>query len=259
MARGTTPQPASDVDAAKRFLDEDPVGTAVVRYRGFPEDHAAQVFVDGSPPRAVLACGRPHWNGGQATLGLHATDPAAARRVAEAIPTGPGHIHLTEEWLASVVEERASEFEPRSAWLFALDAKDFVDLQTTEVRPIGEAWAPLIAKTWEPDWPSEEYVRSRLRVGPTAGVFVDGQLVAWGLTHLETDRVSMMGFLHVLDAHRGKGYAKAVGSHLIKDILGRGKIPALHVWVDNVPSLELTPRFGFHRVKKQVWADGVYR
>lgn len=259
MARATTLVPTSDPEAARRFLDADPVGTAVVRYRGFPEDHAAEVFVDGSPPRAVLACGRPRWTGGRPTLGLHATDPAAARRVAEAIPSGPGHIHLTEEWLSSVVEERTSGFEPRSAWLFALDAKDFVDLQETETREVGEEWAPLIAKTWEPDWPAEEYVRSRIRAGPTAGVFVDGRLVAWGLTHLETDRVSMMGFLHVRDDHRGRGYAKAVGAALIKDILRRGKIPALHVWVDNVPSLELTPQLGFHRVKRQVWADGVFR
>lgn len=251
--------PAADLDAVRRFLDEDPVGTAVVRYRGFLEDPAAQLFVDGSPPKAVLSVGHPHWMGGPPTLGLHATDPGAARRVAEAIPPGPGHIHLTEEWLSGVVEERTTEFGPRPAWLFALDSKDFVDLQAVEVRPVGEEWVRLIAKTWEPDWTADEYVRSRIRAGPTAGVFVDGQLVAWGLTHMETERVSMMGFLHVLDRYRGKGYAKAVGSYLIKDILRRGKIPALHVWTDNVASLELTPQFGFHRVKKQLWADGVFR
>ncbi len=127
------------------------------------------------------------------------------------------------------------------------------------MRPVTPEWAPVIAKIWEPDWPAERYIRGRIENGPSFGVYVDGQLVAWDMTHFETDRVVMMGFLHVLDAHRGKGYAKSTGSALIKEILRRGKIPACHVREDNTPSLVLTESLGFRKVRKQVWADGVLR
>jgi len=63
----------------------------------------------------------------------------------------------------------------------------------------------------------------------------------------------------VLDSQRGKGYAKSMGSALIKEILGRGKIPACHVREDNTPSLVLTEGLGFRKVRQQVWADGVLR
>jgi len=259
MDPSTMPLRLEDLAPVREFLDTDPVSHAVVIQRALRSPDPHDVFVDGIPPKAVLACTRPSWAHGATGLALHAVDPEAEQAVLDALPSGEVFFHLTEEWQLPPLEARAQAIEARSAWLFALDPQDFVDQQRHEVRPLTPEWASLVAKAWEPEWPAEPYVRARIEEGPSVAIYEDGRPVAWAMTHFETDRVSMMGFLHVLEPYRRKGYARSVGSALVKDILRRGKIPVLHVYADNVPSLELTPTLGFHKVKRQVWGDAVLR
>jgi GNAT superfamily N-acetyltransferase len=236
------------------------VSTAVVWNRAFDMEGPKELYLSGSPPRGVLAVARPSWSEGASGIAMHAVDPEAAQDLMSAWPHGPVFLHLTEEWMLALVEPQTETFDGGIFWLFELDPKDFVDGERPGVRPLEPEWADLVGRTWDPDWDrAGPYVRSRIEAGHAYAVYEDGQPVAWALLHFETERVSMMGFLHVLQPHRGKGYARSVSSALVKDILKRGKVPALHVKTDNVPSLELTSSLGFHRVKKQVWADAVMR
>ena len=250
----------TDRHAVEAFLDADPVATAVVRNRAFDIEGPREISVDGEPPTGVLAVARPDWAQGAAGVALHATDPRSAARLLEAWPHGDVFYHLSEEWMLSLVEARAVSSDPGVFWLFALDPTEFADHESPGVQPLEPRWADRIGRVWDPDWDgSGGYVRSRIEAGHAFAVYEGGEPVAWAFEHFETPRVGMMGFLHVLEPYRGKGYARSVSSALAKDILRRGKIPALHVKMDNVPSLELTASLGFHRVKKQVWADAVMR
>ena len=255
----TAPVLVENREVLRGFLTAEPVMTAVVWDRLFQQPRYKEVHADDVPPRAVLALSRSRSGGGPTGIGLHATDPTAANDVVSAIPAGPAFFHSTDEKLVGVLEERSETIEPRPAWLFALDRRDFVDLQGHDVRPVTQDAAPAIARHWEPDWPSERYVRSRIEEGPTAGVYLDGELVAWAMTHFVTDRVAMLGFFHVLEEHRRKGYGKSAACALTKEVLRLGKIPALHVYVANTPSLDLVERIGYRRVKRQVWGDAVVR
>ena len=232
---------------------------AVVWDRLYNHTDYTEVWADALPPKALLAIAPSSRPESPRGFVLHATDPRAAEVVLEKAPSGPVFFSLTDASLLPLIERRAVSLDAPRFWLFRLDAKDFVDQQAHEVRPVTPEWAPMIAKIWEPEWPAERYVRGRIESGPSFGVYVDGELVAWDMTHFETDKVVMMGFLHVLEAHRAKGYAKSMGSALIREILGRGKIPACHVREDNAVSLELTEGLGFRRVRQQIWADGVLR
>ena len=260
MPLGTPPIRTEDRPLVEALLRQDPVTTAVVWNRAFDMEGAKEVFVDADPPSAALAIARPPWGDGGAGIAMHAAHPKAAQELMAAWPHGGVFLHLTEEWMLPLVEARAESFDGGAFWLFQLDAKDFVDHEGPGVRPLEPKWGDRVGKIWDPDWDrAGSFVRSRIEAGHAYAVYEDGRPVAWALLHFETPTVSMMGFLHVLEAHRRKGYAKAVSSTLIKDILGRGKIPALHVKTDNVPSLELTASLGFHRVKKQIWGDAVMR
>src|SRR5438876_1096663 len=106
---------------------------------------------------------------------------------------------------------------------------------------------------------AEGYVRRRIETGPTAAVYDDGRPVAWALTHMVTDRVGIVGMVHVLEAYRRKGLAHAVVAAISQDLIRAGKTPALHAYVDNVASLSLFPTLGFRRVRRQVWGDAVFR
>ncbi len=227
--------------------------------RAFHDPDFTQAYVDGLPPKALLLVAPPPWIPDGNGISFHGEDAQAAASVCEALPPGRILFHVTDEWLLGSLEPRAREIDPHPAWLFALDAKDFVDMQRDEVRPLTAEWAPRVATAWDPDADEEPYVRERIEAGPSAAVYVDGKPVAWGMTHFETDRLTEMGFLHVLEPFRRKGYARSVASALVKEILARGKIPILHVYADNVPSLELTASLGFRKVKRQVWGEAVLR
>ncbi len=256
----TSAHRTEDHAAVEAFLRQDPVTTAVVWNRAFDMEGEKEIVVDDEPPKAVLAVARPPWAEGGAGIAMHAVDPRAAQGLMSAWPKGGVFFHLTEEWMLPLVEMRAESLDAGVFWLFELDPKDFVDREGPEVRPLGPEWGDLVGKVWDPDWDrAGSYVRSRIEAGHAYAVYEDGKPVAWALTHFETPAVSMMGFLHVLEPHRHKGYARSVSSALVKDIVARGKVPALHVKTDNVASLELTASLGFHKVKKQVWADAVMR
>ncbi len=259
FAGAVTPIRVDDREAVRPFLDADPVVNAVVWGRVFRDPDYRYVHVDRLPPKALLAVDPADKPGQPTGIALHATDPEAARPLAALLPPGPTFMHLTDPALLAAFRPRLAELKDRPAWLYALDPEDFVDMERHEVRPVDPKYAGMIGRIWEPEWPAENYVRSRIANGPSFGVYVGGELVGWDMTHLETDRVVLMGFLHVLEAHRGKGYAQSMGSALVKWILAHGKIPACHVYTDNVASIRLTEGLGFHRVKVQTWADAVLR
>ncbi len=250
----------TDRAAVEAFLNRRPEATAVVWNRAFDMEGEKEVYVDGDPVSAVSAIAHPEWAGGAAGIALDAAEPASAARLVAAWPRGEVFYHLTEEWMQPLAEARAESTDGGVFWLFALDANDFAEHDAAHVQPLEPRWAEMIGKIWDPDWDrSGPYIRRRIEAGHAYGVYEEGKPVAWAFEHFETPRVGMMGFLHVLETHRRKGYARAVACALAKDILERGKIPALHVKTDNIPSLELTASLGFHRVKKQVWADAVIR
>ena len=260
MPPPTPAQRTDDRSAVEALLRKDPVTTAVVWNRAFDMEGPKDLYVDADPAKAVLAVARPPWGDGGAGIAMHATDPRAAQELMPAWPKGPVFLHLTEEWMLPLVEARAETFDGGAFWLFELDPKDFHDHEGAGVEPLEPNWGDLVGKAWDPDWDrAGEFVRARIEAGHAYAVYEDGKPVAWALLHFETPTVAMMGFLHVLEPHRRKGYARSVSSALVKDILARGKTPALHVALDNVPSLELTASLGFHKVKKQVWGDAVMR
>jgi len=196
---------------------------------------------------------------GVSFIALAAGDAEAAGRLAEAVPRGFTILHLTEEFPLAVLEPRATEFHPQPAWLFRLDPKDFVDHPDPRVRPLDPESAGRVAKQWQPDWPAEGYVRRRIEAGPTAAIYDGGEPVAWALTHTITDRVGIIGMVHVLEGYRRKGLARSVVASVSRDLQRLGKLPTLHAFVDNVPSLALFPTLGFRRVRRQVWGDAVFR
>ncbi len=260
MPPTTPPVKTTNRALVEAFLRLDPVGTAVVWNRAFDMEGPKEAHVVGDPPRAALAVARPFHGEAGSGVAMHALDPPSAKELMDAWPTGTVFLHLTEEWMLPLVEARAESFEGGAFWLFQLDPKDFRDRPNAEVRPLDPEWGDMIGKVWDPTWDlAGAYVRSRIEQGHAYAVYDGDRPVAWAFLHFETPEVSMMGFLHALEPYRGKGYARAVSAALAKDILARGKIPALHVKTDNVPSLELSASLGFHRVKKQVWGDAVIR
>lgn len=220
--------------------------------------HDYLAYVDHEPPNALIAIQRARRPDGANFIALHARDVESAAALLRLVPNGFTILHLTEEFPLALLEPRAKEFHPLPAWLFRLDPKDFVDHPNARVVPLQAEWAGRVAKLWQSDWPAEGYVRRRIAAGPTAAILDEGEPVAWALTHMITDRVGVIGMVHVLEGYRRKGLAKSVVASVARDLIGQGKIPTLHAFVDNTASLALFPTLGFRKVKRQVWGDAVF-
>ena len=240
------------------FLAADPVGNAVTWDRASQQENY-EVYAEGEPIEGVLAIQRARRPDRPNIIALHAANAEAAGALSGILPKGFTLMHLTEEFPLAILEPRASEFHPRPAWLFRLDAKDFVDHPSPQIRPLEPSWAGLVAGLWEPEWPAEGYVRRRIENGPTAAIYEDGGPIAWALTHMVTDRVGIIGMVHVLEGFRRKGLARAVVAAVSRQLFRSGKVPALHAYVDNLASLSLFPTMGFCRVRRQVWGEAVFR
>ena len=246
-----------DRESVRAFLDADPIGNAVVWDRVFRQDDYL-TYVDREPPHALIAIHRARRLDGASFIALHARDMESAGALLKLVPSGFTILHLTEEFPLALLEPRAKEFHPLPAWLFRLDPADFVDHPDPRVQPLRVEWAGRVADLWQRDWPAEGYVRRRIEAGPTAAIVEEGEPVAWALTHMVTDRVGVIGMVHVLEGYRRKGLAKSVVASVARDLIGQGKIPTLHAFVDNTASLALFPTLGFRKVKRQVWGDAVF-
>jgi GNAT superfamily N-acetyltransferase len=253
-----SPYRAEDRDAIRTFLEGDPVGNAVTWDRTFQQENY-EVYAEGEPMEGVLAIQRARQADRPNIIALHAANPEAAGALTVLLPKGFTLMHLTEEFPLAVLEPKATEFHPLPAWLFELEARDFVDHPNPQVRPLDPRFAGLVARLWEPDWPAEGYVRRRIENGPTAAIYENGDPIAWGLTHMITNRVGIIGMVHVQEGFRRKGLARSVVAAVSRQLFREGKIPALHAYVDNAASLSLFPTLGFHRVRRQVWGDAVFR
>lgn len=235
------------------WLERDPVGNAHVIYRAFFHPEPPEILVDDpSRPRAVAVF---HRRGDRLTLA--AEEAPRLTEVLRRLPPGKYHISSVDLDLVPAIRDVMDVDMEEPVWLFRLYKENFRPYKVRETHPVTVDHARMIAEHWWPEGDAHEYVRSRIQEGLTVGVYVDGELVAWDMTHFETDKVVMMGFLHVKEAYRGRGYAKTVTTAMCEMVFQRGKIPACQVYADNEASMKLTESMGFTRLKRQAWGDGI--
>lgn len=236
--------------ALKAWLDRDPVGNAYLVHRAFFEAGERRVLVDDADrPTAMVVAGAE----GRLVAG---GDGDALRGLLQELPSGAYHIAALDVDLLPAVEEVMETETETPAWLFRVEEGALRPTRVQETRPVRPEHAGMIAERWLGGAEAEDYVRARIEGGPTAGIYVDGELVAWDLTHVETDQAAILGFLHVRRPYRGRGFAKTVTTAVCDAVFGAGKIAGCHVFEDNEVSLRLTESMGFQRLKRQVWGRG---
>lgn len=100
------------------------------------------------------------------------------------------------------------------------------------------------------DFTDEPYITDRILKGIHFGVrTLDGQLVAWVLTHDD----GAIGFLYVMEAYRGRGIASKLIERVVEEHFKRNMIPFVHIEVENLPSLNLVQKSGFKQVGDVAW------
>ena len=98
---------------------------------------------------------------------------------------------------------------------------------------------------------SPEYIRDRIERGVSAGIHESGELVAWIMTHDDCS----IGVMHVLDAHRGRGYAHELTVYLINELRRRKRIPFVHIEETNEKAISVVLGIGFVECGRMSWFE----
>ena len=88
-------------------------------------------------------------------------------------------------------------------------------------------------------------------LGRFVGSFHEGQLAAMAGERLQLKGLREVSAVCTHPDHRGKGYARALMSEIIRGIVDRGETPFLHVRYRNVNAIALYERMGF-RIRRKL-------
>ena len=66
---------------------------------------------------------------------------------------------------------------------------------------------------------------------------------------------NVVGFLHVLEAYRRKGYAYDLTVYLIHKLRAQGTIPFVHIEETNIKSMNLAMKLGFRKDRRVHWFE----
>lgn len=159
--------------------------------------------------------------------------------------------------IADLIRERFDVYRDDPSWLYVLPKGTIRGEVRHEVTPLEPDDAETINDYWNPGEDSTRYIRSRIENGLAFGIRLDGELVAWDATHLETDNTVMLGFLYVKETFRNMGLALSIATTMGNAVLRKRKTPICHIFMDNEPSIRLTEEMGFKRRGEQVWIRAV--
>jgi GNAT superfamily N-acetyltransferase len=187
-------------------------------------------------------------------LYMYAANTPAAARVLDEIPRRWRlEFAATSGELVPAVRQALRKRGRKLNWvspcyLYVLEPDRLVIDRTHCVEYLRPVDARLIAEYW-PHGRNADYIRWRIRTGPSCAIRRDGKLVAWAITHGD----GAMGILHVLDEYRGQGMARSITTALAERCLQVGLQPFLYIVKKNNASVNLTESMGFRRHSVVAW------
>lgn len=241
---------------ARGILCARPLWNALPIHRVFHAPASERdVFVDRmDDPQALMTVGRyaPY------VVSMAGRNEKALRTLLDDLEGGKEYrFHALDARAADRVRRSFDVQSDNPSWFYTLERKDFVGDVRHEISPLVPEDAETINEHWNPEEDSARYIRSRIEKGLAFGMRVDGELVAWDATHLETDRAIMVGLLHVMERFRKRGYARSITTTMINAVFEKGKTPICHIFKDNEPSVRLTEEMGFRRRGEHIWLRAV--
>jgi len=170
--------------------------------------------------------------------------------LAEDLGAEDDHFAAVEEWMIPILSRGKEIAWNLSMAQFVLPDDITVPEPDVAVRSLSSEDAVHVYENSEyKEFISVEYVQSRILRGPSVAIQEDDQLAAWAMTQDD----GAMGFLHVLERYRKRGYGYNVTLALIRAMRRQNKRPFAYIEEDNQPAIRLVSKLGFERDKKVHW------
>ena len=172
------------------------------------------------------------------------------------IEPGQYRFHSVDSSSFEAAERYVEDIDDSPTWMLFRPKEAFGNLET-EVDKLNLNDVSVINEHWglgESD--SSDYIAHRIKTGPAYGIRRDDELVAWVLTHYITDSAMCLGFLHVKECWRRRGFAKDLTDAICQDAEKQNLTPVVDIFQDNVASLSLSKSLGFEKIGENHWFEG---
>ncbi len=155
-----------------------------------------------------------------------------------------------EEWMLPVLTHSRKIEWKLSTHRYYLPDNHTLDQPEHFSKSLEANMAPYIfSRSAYKDFTSEEYIGERLDRDVSAGIWIDGELVGWGLTHDDTS----LGFLHVVPDYRGQGLGESLLRFLVNEKQIRQKPVFVNIEPHNHQSINLVKKLGFLFDREVSW------
>jgi ribosomal protein S18 acetylase RimI-like enzyme len=171
----------------------------------------------------------------------------ALAEVAPVLRSGPFYALLPAE-RRDMLARYARLVDSEPEYQLAVEPETLRPCDTYPVRRLGPADAAALAElaaaaglsVWHP---------SALALGPAFGCEVDGRLVAMAATHFATPDIVEIGHIATHPQERGRGYARACTTALVRAAFALAPRVFLMVLESNAPARAAYRALGFHPVE----------
>ncbi len=155
-----------------------------------------------------------------------------------------------EDWMIPLILKHGDTDWIMTTNRYLLDLNVDTDSPKSEIEKIDKSFVPFMFENSDyKDFISVKYIEDRIKKDISAGIIIGNELVAWGFTHDD----GALGFLHVLDHHREKGYGRDILLALIQMRKKQQKPIFGNIAPDNYASSRLITKLGFTLDRRVSW------
>jgi RimJ/RimL family protein N-acetyltransferase len=185
-------------------------------------------------------------------------DEAIVEKLIEHVPANRFIIHATSDLLACVKNKFPEAKHYVENWmLIKKDGAKF--FRSEHVRRLtvadGSKLAALFSSRKDRHSAAERKYSDWIRKMPTYGVFMNGELVSYAGSFIQTPQIWMIGGVYTNPSCRNKGYATLATSAITEEALGESDTAALFARSDNYAAIRAYGKIGYWKIGERLWID----
>jgi 8-oxo-dGTP diphosphatase len=184
---------------------------------------------------------------------ISSSDEAELQDAVKKLTADDLNFAVIEDWMKPIIlQNRKLIWDFETIRLYLPDSADLSISNTDEIISLSPEDAEYIyLNSHFNEYTPISYIEACIGNGTSAGIYKDGQLVAWAITHDDT----AIGFLHVIDDYRQQGFAEKIMKYMINKTREQGRVPFVHIEESNFPSMNLALKLGLIQDKKVHWFE----
>lgn len=171
-------------------------------------------------------------------------------RLLEKYQSKTKYFYSVEDWMIPMILKYGSEDWRMETNRFVLNPDIHIPSSKYKFIELNNSFSKFMFDNSDyKDFISIDYINDCLEKDISAGLMIDNQLIAWGFPHDD----GALGFLHVLDDFRKKGYGENILLSLLEKRRQTKKPVFCNIVPENKASTNLAKKYGFDFDRKVSW------